>query len=209
MLLNTRDWCYICQVDKTQAMLHWNARTRQNYCTACLPWARPLGKDKHKAYWEHRDPWQESLDGSKLCQHCQQWLHVEQFSRDNRRFDGLNRQCNRCIKRIRDIRKYGRTVEPDDTCEICGSVQMRTIDHDHATGATRGILCTTCNLGIATFYDDVTLLRRAVAYLICYQPWEIDNAIPQDERELSRRTALHKITARDQSRKARRIFRSQ
>ncbi len=54
-------------------------------------------------------------------------------------------------------------------CWICRcrpQTRRLVVDHDHESGAVRGLLCTSCNhdlLGGA--HDDVALLRRAVAYL--------------------------------------------
>jgi hypothetical protein len=54
-------------------------------------------------------------------------------------------------------------------CAICRCVprsRRLAVDHDHKTGAVRGLTCKSCNhdlLGSA--HDDVEILRRAIAYL--------------------------------------------
>lgn len=51
-------------------------------------------------------------------------------------------------------------------CAICRKAPRRPcVDHDHDTGAVRGILCTNCNSGIAMLGEDPALLRAAIDYL--------------------------------------------
>ena len=50
-------------------------------------------------------------------------------------------------------------------CAICAGPDPQHLDHDHVTGAIRGILCINCNHGIGKFFDDPALLERAAAYL--------------------------------------------
>jgi hypothetical protein len=51
-------------------------------------------------------------------------------------------------------------------CEICGDLVGRlVVDHNHATGEVRGILCTNCNSGIGKLKDSPSVLEAAIAYL--------------------------------------------
>lgn len=81
-------------------------------------------------------------------------------------------------------RLYGISVEEFEAllaqqagvCRICrktetsvdprtGTTRKLAVDHDHATGVVRGLLCHKCNWAIGLFADDADLLRRAAAYL--------------------------------------------
>ena len=66
--------------------------------------------------------------------------------------------------------------EQDGVCAICkqpevvehhstNEVQCLTVDHDHATGLVRGLLCTKCNKGIGLLRDNPVFLRNAASYL--------------------------------------------
>jgi hypothetical protein len=53
-------------------------------------------------------------------------------------------------------------------CDICGDPphwKTLHIDHDHATGFFRGMLCMHCNQGVGKFKDDPSLLTKAIKYL--------------------------------------------
>lgn len=63
-------------------------------------------------------------------------------------------------------------------CAICrqeethtrstGRTDFLAVDHDHKTGAVRGLLCRGCNMGIGNLKDNPTLLLAAVGYLEKY-----------------------------------------
>lgn len=74
--------------------------------------------------------------------------------------------------------KYGLTADDfwdmvfaqDFRCAICTTEfvpegKRGVVDHNHATGEVRAVLCTSCNTGIGQLQDSPDVLRRAVAYL--------------------------------------------
>ena len=56
-------------------------------------------------------------------------------------------------------------------CAICRSKERSknkrelSIDHDHVSGNTRGLLCHACNMGIGNLKDNKVLCYRAYRYL--------------------------------------------
>lgn len=57
----------------------------------------------------------------------------------------------------------------DSRCQICGARKPGykdwSVDHNHATGVVRGILCHACNFGLGQFKDDERILELAIGYL--------------------------------------------
>ena len=78
-------------------------------------------------------------------------------------------------------KEYGITLEQytamsesqGNACAICGSVNGNgnrlCVDHDHATGMVRALLCIKCNVAIGLFGDNPKCLMDAVRYLEHFQ----------------------------------------
>lgn len=57
-------------------------------------------------------------------------------------------------------------MEQGGVCAICGLVPSALyVDHDHTTGAVRGLLCQKCNSGIGFLGDSLEGLEKAINYL--------------------------------------------
>jgi hypothetical protein len=80
------------------------------------------------------------------------------------------------------LKKYGLTLEDyyalgdrqGWVCEICrediekdgGETLTRAcVDHCHATGKVRALLCHRCNIGIGCFREDIDLFKQAIRYV--------------------------------------------
>jgi hypothetical protein len=78
-------------------------------------------------------------------------------------------------------RKYGLTTEQYTAmlkrqrgrCAICrdfpGDLPLH-VDHDHTTGAVRGLLCIRCNNALGLFRESHDLFRQAADYLYKHDP---------------------------------------
>lgn len=51
-------------------------------------------------------------------------------------------------------------------CKICGEEEQELlVDHNHATGKVRGLLCRKCNTGLGFFSDSTLILHFASEYV--------------------------------------------
>ncbi len=57
------------------------------------------------------------------------------------------------------------------------------VDHDHATGLVRGILCSNCNSGLGLLDDDPKLLARAIEYVLEFRM--LAEICPSNRKDLS------------------------
>lgn len=151
--------CVECLVEKPLSGFSKNARAKdglQRKCKPCasaatIKWQRE-NREKHE---EKRKRYRENMT-------------PEERSREMRR-DNLRQKYNISLE------DYDRMLdEHGGVCAICGNPERSVragkpvplaVDHDHATGAVRGLLCHGCNTGIGHLRDDTGLLRSAIEYL--------------------------------------------
>lgn len=127
------------------------------------------------------------VDGTKLCRKCQTWRPVEKFSADKSTACGLNYECRDCINSNRVPQpgrhfkqRYGITLEEytamlnaqGGLCAICNNPpsggrnpNVLVVDHCHATGEVRALLCSPCNTMLGAAKDDIETLKQAISYL--------------------------------------------
>lgn len=152
-----------------------------NSCIAC-------GNDKghnqsycsRKCYAAHRMKNRKVLPTTKVCGACNRELSMDEYPTDNSRWDHKYPYCKDCANaksRSRNhavrLQRHGLSSNEYDTlldlqngiCAICDRPSKLHIDHDHATGKVRGLLCRSCNHGLGNFKDDTTILVSAIKYL--------------------------------------------
>lgn len=95
-------------------------------------------------------------------------------SRRRHGFDPKTAKINERLARVYGLTRaeYDRRLEAQGrVCAICRTSEpgpnrtMWCVDHDHSTGAVRGLLCIGCNAGLGNLRDDPEILERAAAYL--------------------------------------------
>lgn len=142
---------------------------------------RPLAGVALRAFnplckWGHeRTP--ENLDKLNRCRPCAT-RRTEAYRKKNvekqRGYSNKTKQ-----KKHYQAKDYGLTPEQYEAwvhlqgglCAICGRLERKrnkqrlSIDHKHGTTIVRGLLCDSCNNGLARFEDSPEYLRSAAEYL--------------------------------------------
>lgn len=125
-------------------------------------------------FWERKD-----LRGGlvPVCKECHSTASHLERQRENKRKRIL---AGSKEERQRVCSRYGITVDDyerllkdqNGTCAICGNEETRIgtkslhIDHDHATGHVRGLLCSRCNSLLGFAREKPSILRKAIDYLV-------------------------------------------
>lgn len=98
------------------------------------------------------------------------FLAIQRKYRDN---GGREREKERQMRRFYGIgfAEYEAMLAAQDgVCGICRGTEptgaMFNVDHDHTTGAVRGLLCRKCNVAIGLLGDDPGRVTAAVNYLM-------------------------------------------
>jgi hypothetical protein len=131
-----------------------------------------------------------SQDTKIHCNQCDSMKPTSEFTKDRTNKRGYQYSCKACAAeykrknkdRRRDAdyqRMYGITLEQydimrkeqDSCCKLCRTHESAqphgrlVVDHCHATGAVRGLLCNNCNTALGLLRDDTSLLRACINYL--------------------------------------------
>jgi len=116
-------------------------------------------------------------EGSRWCPSCEQAVVHADFSRSSVSASGFGSQCRACSNADTSdayfYRTYGLTRraltelrdQQGDRCAICDDPSLQHLDHDHATGNVRQLLCQRCNHALGLFRDEPRFLRAAADYV--------------------------------------------
>jgi hypothetical protein len=126
-------------------------------------------------------------DGQKWCPDCEAVLPLGDFVRTVASASGYSAYCKPChntrsrasrekaggSRSYHLTRRYGITAAEADylldlqqgLCAICKEAPAAHVDHDHATGAVRALLCFNCNGGLGQFKDNPSFLHAAAYYV--------------------------------------------
>lgn len=125
--------------------------------------------------------------GRLRCSMCREWKDKVEFNKNATQKTGLNYSCRSCsrthTRKHRLRRKYGITearyqemvASQGGRCACCGEefqndvpASRACVDHNHATGAVRDVLCGRCNLAAGNVLDSSRRAMQVVTYL---QKW--------------------------------------
>jgi len=184
-------YCRDCGTERPLDEFTRNRNSRDGYAFYCREHARRrhrTSRDARNGSPRRRHPRSIAVpDGHKWCPDCGQVLPLGNFGLNSASKNGHNSYCKPCHnargKRAKELvggertyhlrRRYGITAEEADVmladqgglCAICKSAPAAHVDHDHATGAVRALLCFNCNGGLGQFKDNPEALHAAAYYV--------------------------------------------
>lgn len=177
--------CVECKIIKPAEEFSWRIKKqfmRQLKCKECSAQYSALYHQEQKellgeegmiAY--HKEQYQKTRE-SQLAYHKDYYQkNQETLQQRSRDYYANNTEAMRAQgKKRRLLTNFGLTpvdvaamlVAQSNVCAICGQNRGRlVIDHCHATGRIRGLLCTPCNSFLGRIHDSVEALDKIKLYL--------------------------------------------
>ena len=184
-------FCRDCGDERPLADFTKNRNSRDGYAFYCRVHARrrhQAARDRRNGQPTKRHPRGILVpEGHKWCPDCGEVLPFSAFGRNAASLTGRTSYCKPCHnargRRAKELvggertyhlrRRYGITGEEADAllesqggvCAVCKTASAVHVDHDHATGTVRALLCFNCNGGLGQFRDDPNVLRAAAEYV--------------------------------------------
>lgn len=149
------------------------ARNRPDGTKTCVKCEETKPLSEFSSYVDKRRGPEPRLQAK--CKTCRMKNALDWNGRNPDRANAANRKWKKKTERYYKARRYGLTeielaameAAQQGICLICGEFAENGlfIDHCHATGVVRGLLCGQCNLGLGAFRDNPKRLLRAIWYL--------------------------------------------
>lgn len=161
---------------------------RGSYCNPCMNERRKASYRRRKA--ADGKPVKDRLDlpGFRRCPDCGEVKALEEFPRSRNAREGRGAYCKPChnlrgkeskqrlyggTRQYHLKRRYGISAAEVEAmvqaqgglCLVCRERPAEHVDHDHLSGAVRGVLCFSCNGGLGLFRDRVDIMANAITYL--------------------------------------------
>ena len=107
--------------------------------------------------------------------------HIQNKDKRNeysKKYDLKNKDIRKDRDRKRNLKKYNLTEDQYNkmlsdqnySCKICDTHEIKltrklAVDHCHATGKIRGLLCNACNTSLGKLKEDTKIMQKLIEYV--------------------------------------------
>lgn len=160
----TQKCCTKCK--RTKPKTDFFNRTLPSGRTGLKSWCKSCG-------YSHHASWCKKLESKKLISCRRKAVYAANPEPAITRVKKYARQNPDKIKSAALLRRYGVSLQAREemfakqggVCAICKQKKKLGIDHDHATGKVRALLCSPCNTALGLLQDSARLVYAAAEYL--------------------------------------------
>lgn len=168
-------WNVLCDCGETKIVYGRDLTHGKTLSCGCLQ------QEKSSEYNRGRGKGAVAVGDLKTCSKCGHPRPTDQFTKAASTSDRLHSWCKRCLRNANLFAKHGLTLDDydallraqDGRCASCADVLddsnksrgAHPVDHCHATGRIRGILCHGCNTALGLLRESPERAECLIAYM--------------------------------------------